>query len=803
MKQNKRKVSLGLVAMAVGLGATSILGAVGSQEDNTSFSANVDAAIADIEKLLADPANPSAEETSSEKPEAAEESPVNQTAPIVTNAIPELTEPEAVSVVPEKSVPTEKPVSITLPVVALAVEEEVVASVAVSEEEEALAETVPLAQAPVVEESVPEVASAEAEVVTVDEAEASALPETSEENPVPVEAEEASVEEMVAAAQEEIANELAEVPAEEEKVAQQAVEEFSGFEPLKQVVPAAVEVVAEEVVVPEEVVADTVELAAQAEVVPSDRISVQLDKAGLEETINLFSQLSGVNIIIPRLDKEETVTVNLSDVEWKPALQSVLDSYNLELYQKVPSVEIYTIRDKPVDAPEPLELRTFRLNYATVTEVEELVKSMLADGSQVSKFPSRNMISVRSTAAAIEEIDQLITAIDMPRQQVFIEAKFLELSDSAQEDLGIDWKVLQGYNVSATSITRSITDGVTKTDSSRVLRDIDGTYVPEFDQVITVGTNATALSKAPFVAETDDSFSRISSAVLGASDFQLVLSALKENEGVSVVSNPKIIVANEETASIHIGQKKPNIKGTTTVVGDSGTPIVTYALDGNEPYFTDGIKVDVTPTVNTENNISVKIEPTLERLDASATLAGDGTKFYGKTTKAINTVFSLQSGQTAAIGGLTEVTESDVERKIPVLGSIPLLGRLFTYSSEYKNQTETIIFVTLGLANPGSISFETGLPEDAQLARRRMIRRRYEQPVFQAENGLYDAGQRDEQERKLKQLEQTRIALEKMRAEKAAKEAEKAAKAAAKAAEASKDAAESEKSEVAVESETA
>jgi type II secretory pathway component GspD/PulD (secretin) len=186
-----------------------------------------------------------------------------------------------------------------------------------------------------------------------------------------------------------------------------------------------------------------------------------------------------------------------------------------------------------------------------------------------------------------------------------------------------------------------------------------------------------------------------------------------------VVSNPKIIVANEETATIHIGRKIPNVQGTIQTAGDSQVNRV-YSLDTKEPYFEDGIKVDVTPTINTLDNITVKIRPTLDRLDTKeeAELAPDGTRFYGKSTKTINTLFSLASGQTAAIGGLTQTSNEEVERKVPLLGSLPLIGRFFSYSAKVNGQVETIIFVTVGLANPEHINMATGLPEESTLTMR-------------------------------------------------------------------------------------
>ena len=239
----------------------------------------------------------------------------------------------------------------------------------------------------------------------------------------------------------------------------------------------------------------------------------------------------------------------------------------------------------------------------------------------------------------------------------------------------------------------------------------------------------------------------------------MVMSALKEMNGAKIVSNPKIIVANEETATIHIGQKKPNIKGTIQTAGDNQVNRV-YALDDLEPYFEDGVKVDVTPTVNTEENITVRITPTLDRLDADPTPAPDGTDFWGKSTKTINTVFALRSGQTAAIGGLTEASKSNVDRKIPLLGDLPFLGRLFSYSSKNSQQVETIIFVTVGLANPQDMEFETGLPEDSHLAMRHRAESKTDRSIKAAELDILrtvEAERLQERLGQLRQAEQKRL----------------------------------------------
>jgi len=128
------------------------------------------------------------------------------------------------------------------------------------------------------------------------------------------------------------------------------------------------------------------------------------------------------------------------------------------------------------------------------------------------------------------------------------------------------------------------------------------------------------------------------------------------------------------------------------------------------------------PTVNTERNITVRIEPELTRFVRNATAPNNQT-FPIISTKRIKTVFCLESGKTVAIGGLTVTKDSDATTKVPLLGDIPIIGKyFFTHTHKARSQQETIIFVTVGLATPGSISETTGLPQDTELASRHLLK---------------------------------------------------------------------------------
>jgi len=515
-----------------------------------------------------------------------------------------------------------------------------------------------------------------------------------------------------------------------------------------------------------------------------DLISVRLNRVGLEEAINLFAQLSGANIIVPELTEAAQVSVNLKDVEWRPALQSILDSYNYELYQKVSGSNVFSVRRRPAGAPEPQVVETFVLRYATVPNAAALVRELLPENAKISEFASRNMLVVKSTESSLSEVRSILATIDTVRQQVFIESKFMELSDGAQKDLGIDWQMLQSYQAGANALSSTFNKTDNDNTATSRLFDMGGSevaavggapeYIETFDLVDPYERYQETFPST--TKTTEKTLSQVSTAVLSADDLSLVLSALAENKGANMVSNPKIIVANEEKANISIVRKEPNLKQERQQTGGGDAPIdnITFTLDSEMPFFEYGIKLDVIPSINTSSNITVNINPSLTRWVADKR-AGDNS-YPIIDEKSIETVFNLSSGQTAAIGGLTEVTDSDIERKVPLLGSIPFLGRLFSWQQTINDQKETVIFVTVSLANTQEIDLETGLPEDSELARRRLIRERNKRTLRKQGREYYQAEEDDKLDDMIKALDGQEAKRVERRAKMLEKEQEKTAR---------------------------
>ena len=228
------------------------------------------------------------------------------------------------------------------------------------------------------------------------------------------------------------------------------------------------------------------------------------------------------------------------------------------------------------------------------------------------------------------------------------------------------------------------------------------------------------------------------SGQLSADDFRLALSAFESMSDVKIFSNPKIIVSNGKEAKVDMTTKFPHIKVTsqrTTSTEQSFIDMATemQAIPGEdklmfakEAFFSWGITLDVKPRISSSGLISVEIVPTISQLDKDVTASGfyevgsdSGTGLYPIIqVKRLTTDFTMQSGSTAVIGGLSKTTEEDIDSGIPYLRKIPWVGpKLFGWKSRGKVQKEIIVFVTLGIADPADLPADVGLPKNAVMGR--------------------------------------------------------------------------------------
>ncbi|MGA0367878.1 MAG: secretin N-terminal domain-containing protein [Kiritimatiellia bacterium] len=470
----------------------------------------------------------------------------------------------------------------------------------------------------------------------------------------------------------------------------------------------------------------------------SGLITLSYEDVKLADMVRIFAQTSGANIIIPE-GMNELVSGNLNDVYWQEALDVILADKGYVLVERKSG--IYTISTRDQMAAEPLATETLDLQFITAEAALPAVQSLItSSNASVTPLPQTNVLIISETAERIQEIKRLVKIVDQPRRQVFIEAKFVELNDSAIKDLGINWQVLQGYTVRATGLsseyervdTRSSQDAQVlattraRANQSTSTRETDLalpgittggnesvglTNTSSFDGVVR-GSNFTSFDAENGSITSVPTMEQIvtKQAVLSADDFALTLSALQQLDGTKIVSNPKMLVANGETATIHVGRNEPNVRAIPQ--GDNASSFA-YVLDG---FIEIGVKLEVTPTISTDKNITVNIIPELSRLIGEKTVGEAGTSFPITQIRKIRTEFAVESGKTVAIGGLTQTEDQENVKKIPLLGDLPIIGKyLFTHTSTQKVQDEIIIFVTVDSTHTERMNDRDGIPNHGTL----------------------------------------------------------------------------------------
>ena len=470
-----------------------------------------------------------------------------------------------------------------------------------------------------------------------------------------------------------------------------------------------------------------------------------------------------------------------------PALLDMLDDGVTNAVPSAVHTPTNSAASKPVRATNVVELlvtnsvwalnfekrmistRTFKLYHADATTVAEKFNATwsgdfgaAAKVAQIAQaFPEANTVMVTAPGAILEACEKVVRDIDVEVPQVYIEARFVELQNSASHKLGIDWSMLDGMKGTATfggGMDRMVV-GNAVTDFKREVTSGAGSTVGSLSYGVAGQTSTKTVSTDQSKGEdgtvtTTHSSSETSmksgrdgginyfSGTLQFSDMSLVLSALDTSGDARIFSNPKIIVSNGKKAIVDMTEKYPNVqisaKRTTGGSSDSLDLSMNMAeipgeeklMFAKEAFFSWGISLEVTPRVSSNGLINVSIVPTISsRTDWVTAAAGDTTttansagtyssKYPVLDVQRLVTDFTLAAGETAVIGGLSRTSEEQVDSGIPWLRDIPWIGdKLFGRKTRMKVQKEIIVFVTVGMANPKELKPNVGMPKNAVLGR--------------------------------------------------------------------------------------
>ena len=377
--------------------------------------------------------------------------------------------------------------------------------------------------------------------------------------------------------------------------------------------------------------------------------------------------------------------------------------------------------------------RVFRLNNVSADEVANRLNTMWTGDFgvtwKVSKiaqaFTESNCVVVTAPAMILDACAEIISNIDVEVPQVYIEARFIELSNNASHKLGIDWQMLDGMKG---SLALDAGWNERKIEGVSTYNSADGSYTLTSDAA-DAGSKSANLSYV--------------NGTIGMSELSLILRALESSEDARTFSNPKIIVSSGKKATVDMTTKYPNVtisaKRTTSGSSDSldlsmnmaAIPGEDKFMFAKEAFFSWGIELEVTPRISSNGLINVSIVPTISSLTDWVTAGASDTtdkkdnnagtysaKYPVIDVQRLVTEFNMASGSTAVIGGLSLTVENQKDNGIPWLRDIWWIGpKLFGSKVRVKEQREIIVFVTVGIVDPKNIQKDAGLPKNAVLGR--------------------------------------------------------------------------------------
>lgn len=394
---------------------------------------------------------------------------------------------------------------------------------------------------------------------------------------------------------------------------------------------------------------------------------------------------------------------------------------------------------------EETALRNFLQRAGVPFDAIDGANLALADGQLIVTQTSRNMERVRNILRRYTEV-----------KQVEIEARFLEVQQGDLEELGFNWSVsmgrvplfdpatglprigddgrqLFGYRRQFDTAGRRLSDPFTVSDAQSALRvvsagGISGSVLTD-TTVVSDAIDLTVPQGAPIIPNNVDlgaaagNLARIA-GVIGSADVDLVIRALERKTGNDLMSAPKVTVLSGKTAEITVAQelRYPRSYSDTQAQvgrGDSAAGSAGVAITAGTPQDfvvrNVGVEMEVTPTVEDDNSISLLLEPRVTEFEGFVEYGGTSVAIASRnvvtvpsgfyqpifSVRRVRTEVTIWDGATVVLGGLTREQAVSIRDSVPVLGNIPVLGRLFRSEGQSSQKRNLLIFVSANLISPG------------------------------------------------------------------------------------------------------
>jgi len=402
-------------------------------------------------------------------------------------------------------------------------------------------------------------------------------------------------------------------------------------------------------------------------------ISLDFQDVSVRQVLQIIAQVNGFNLVTTDT-VTGNVTINLSNVPWDQALSMILKIKGLDQRQEgnilliAPAEELASRETQQLQSQKqvadlaPLRTHNIQINYAKASELAPILKSkdssILSARGSVTVDERTNSLIIRDTQESINNAMNMVQILDIPVRQVLIESRMVTVRDGVDEQIGVRW----GFT------DQQDTDGISGSIE---------------------GAETVANGEIPAIADrlnvnlpVSNPAGRIGISVARLIDgtiLDLELSALESENKGEIIASPRITVANQHEAYIEQGTEIPYVQSTS-----SGATSVTFKKAV--------LSMRVIPHITPDNRVILDLVVTQDtRGETVSTPTGPAVAI---DTQEISTQVLVENGETIVLGGIFQQTTTDAENKVPVLGDLPAIGRLFKNSQQVNDKRELLIFVT-------------------------------------------------------------------------------------------------------------
>ncbi|EAA3799173.1 MULTISPECIES: type IV pilus secretin PilQ [unclassified Pseudomonas] len=426
-----------------------------------------------------------------------------------------------------------------------------------------------------------------------------------------------------------------------------------------------------------------------------EKLSLNFQDIDVRSVLQLIADFTDLNLVASDT-VEGSITLRLQNVPWDQALDLVLKTRGLDkrkvgnVLLVAPADEIAARERQELEAQNqiaelaPLRRELIQVNYAKASDIAQLFQSVAAtdgkgsgDRGTVTVDDRTNSIIAYQTQDRLDELRRIVAQLDIPVRQVMIEARIVEAGVNYDKKLGVRW----GGTVGTGKWKGYGKDGATG------IKEEEGYSCGPFEGRCTRPTSDS--SPVPFVdLGISDSTSGLGIGfVTDNAILDLQLSAMERSGNGEVISQPKVVTSDKETAKILKGTEVPYQEASS-----SGATTVSFKEAA--------LSLEVTPQITPDNRIIMEVKVNKDQPDFTRQVAG----VPPIDKNEVNAKILVSDGETIVIGGVFTNTQNKAVEKVPFLGDVPYLGRLFRRDIVTEEKTELLVFITPRIMNNQAIA---------------------------------------------------------------------------------------------------